>query len=81
MDIKTEKSKENWLKFDFPVGCVMSDGLKEIRRRDAASLGTCCPYYFCDHKEGGCLCGSEISDICAEKCEKFYEEHIKEKEK
>ena len=78
MDTKSEKSKENWLKFDFPAECVLDEPSKEFLKKAAGSNdGTCCPYYFCDHKKGGAPCGLKTAKTCAERCEKFYEKYIK----
>lgn len=78
MDIKL-KNPEMWLEFDFPVGCALDDQQKKGRRKEAAGLkeGGCCPYYFCLFAKEGAPCGSETVEICAERCEKFYEKYIK----
>ncbi len=80
----TEKriGPKRWLNFEFPAGCALDDKLKEIWKEKAAGIkgGGCCPYYFCYIEKDGSQCDAKTAGKCAEKCESFYEEYIREKE-
>ena len=73
------KSPEMWLRFDFPIGCDLTPWWKNFYKKAAAKSpgGGCCPYYFCLSGKQGAPCDLKTAEICAERCEKFYEKYIK----